>query len=330
MRIVIATGIYPPQVGGPAYYAKGLAEAYTELGHVAVPVTYGALLRLPIGVRHLAYLARLIPKMRSASAVIALDTFSVAMPAAVACKIMRIPLIIRTGGDFLWEEYLERTGEIILLKDFYNAPRALNVKEKLIVRMTRFALDRAKYIVFSTRLQRDIWTKAYEIDSSKTKIIENAIEPMLEPAPAAEKNFLWYVRPTAFKNAARVREAFSLAKKKFPDITLEEGQIPKAQLLERMKGCYAVILPSLTEISPNYVIDALRFHKPFIMDKYSGLADELAPYGLLVDPLKVEDIARGIEELASDDGYQRALGKAKQFNRARTYREIAQDFLALI
>ena len=27
MKIVVATGIYPPEVGGPSYYAQGLAEA---------------------------------------------------------------------------------------------------------------------------------------------------------------------------------------------------------------------------------------------------------------------------------------------------------------
>jgi hypothetical protein len=33
MRIIIATGIYPPEVGGPALYAKGVKESLERAGH---------------------------------------------------------------------------------------------------------------------------------------------------------------------------------------------------------------------------------------------------------------------------------------------------------
>lgn len=171
---------------------------------------------------------------------------------------------------------------------------------------------------------------AYKIDSGKTSIIENAIDVPLPSAVPTKKNFLWYVRPTVFKNSVRLHAAFAKAKEKYPDIILEEGQMPKNQLLEKMVTCYAVVLPSLTEISPNYILDALRFKKPFIMDKYSGLAEKLRPYGLLVDPLNEDDIIRGIEELASDEGYARAVAKVSAFNEVRSYSEVAQDFITLL
>jgi glycosyltransferase involved in cell wall biosynthesis len=330
MKILIVTGIYPPQVGGPAYYAKGLEEALGEAGHETKVVTYGALMRLPAGVRHAAFFVRLLPKLVWADRVIALDTFSVAWPLAWATRLVRVPFVLRTGGDFVWEEYLERTGEDILLKDFYIKERAYTIKEKLLLRATRYVLLRADKIIFSTVLQRDIWVAAYNIPESKTYIIENAIDAPLPSVPPQQKNFLWYVRPTAFKNSARLHAAFAKAKEQYPDIILEEGQIPKQQLLEKMASCYAVVLPSLTEISPNYILDALRFKKPFIMDKYSGLADKLGPYGMLVDPLDEADIVRGIEELASDDGYARAVAKVSAFNEVRSYSDVAQDFIKIL
>lgn len=328
--ICIATPLYPPDIGGPSYYAKGLSESLEALGYQTDLVTYGRLMRLPTGVRHLFFFLRLIPHMVRAHTLIVLDTFSVAFPVAVASSIFRVPFVVRTGGDFVWEQYLERTGDLMPLKDFYTGERNFTFKEKILLRATRFVLRRASVVIFSTKLQKDIWTQAYGIPARKTHIIENAVESALTGVEPTEKNFLWYVRATAFKNSKRVHEAFAIAKKKYPDIILEEGQLTKAELLERMKNCYAVILPSLTEISPNYILDALRFRKPFIMDKYSGLADQLGPYGTLVDPLSVDSIAEGIMELADSEGYARAKAKAESFALVRTYTDIARDFLEIL
>lgn len=329
MRIVIATGIYPPEVGGPSYYAIGLAEALRAEGIDVVVSTYGRLKKLPMGVRHIAYFARLLPRLFRADVCIALDTFSVAVPAALACRITRVPLIVRTGGDFVWEHYLERTKDPVPLPMFYAADRELSLKERVVLRLTKWALRRAT-IVFSTAMQRDVWLTPYGLEAARTHIIGNAIEGPLPAEAPAHKNFLWYVRPIAMKNGVRVRAAFEKAKAVHPDIALEEGMVPKQVLLERMKRCYAVILPSLTEISPNYILDALRFRKPFIMDKYSGMADELGQYGTLVDPLDVEDIARAIGELATAEGYKAACDRAAAFDKVRTYGDVAKDFLALI
>ena len=61
MKIVIATGIYPPQIGGPAQYAWGLAEALRTQNHDVKVVTFSTLLRIPTGVRHVVVALKLIP-----------------------------------------------------------------------------------------------------------------------------------------------------------------------------------------------------------------------------------------------------------------------------
>jgi glycosyltransferase involved in cell wall biosynthesis len=329
MRIVIATGIYPPEVGGPSFYAQGLEKALRALGHTPVVVTYGNLRRLPMGVSHALYFARLFPRFFGASAVVALDTASVAIPAALACALTGKRFIIRTGGDFVWEHYIERTGDTLPLVRFYVEHKGLSFKERLVFSLTKYALHRAT-VVFSTQMQRDAWLKPYGLALDHTRIIGNAADEPLPSEPPRTKNFLWHVRPIAMKNGERLHTAFAKAKNTCPDITLEEGMVPKTELLESMKNCYAVLLPSITEISPNYILDALRLHKPFIMDKYSGFAEWLAPYGLLVDPLDENDIARAIEELSELAGYERAVKKAAAFSYVRTYDDVARDFLKLI
>lgn len=329
MKIIIATGIYPPEIGGPAYYAQGLSEALRAAGHHAPVVTYGVFKMLPTGIRHLAYMFRLTPHLFGADAVVALDTFSVAFPVVILAQLFRVPVIIRTGGDFVWEHYLERTGDLLPLVRFYGEHKPLSLKERIIFALTRRALSRA-FVVFSTELQRDVWLKPYGLALGRTGIIGNAVDAPLPSESPRAKNFLWYVRPIAMKNGGRLHAAFARARATHPDITLEEGFVSKKELLERMKSCYAVVLPSITEISPNYILDALRFKKPFIMDKYSGFAGWLGPHGTLVDPLDENDIARALETLAEPAGYEEALKKAAAFSYVRTYDDVAQDLLALL
>lgn len=328
MKIVIATGIYPPQIGGPALYAQGLAEALREKGHVVHVVTFGSLLSYPSGIRHVLYLFRLIPRLWRADACIALDTFSVALPSLVGCTLFRVPFVIRTGGDFLWESYSERTAESVPFSLFYQTHSSFTFQEQVIFLLTRF-VTRHACMVFSTVYQRDVWVRVYHI-KNQTRIIENAIPEKVSAVAPRQKNFLWYVRPLALKNPERVHRAFLQAQKKYPDLRLEEGQVPHDELIARMSSCYAVILPSVSEISPNYILDALRCVKPFILTKECGYAEKLGPYGRLVDPLDEYDIAQAFEELATTEGYAKACEKVVQFNEVRPYAAVADDFISLL
>lgn len=327
MRIVIATPLYPPEVGGPSYYASGLADALRKKGHVVRVVPFGWLKRLPVGIRHIAYGFRVLTAVIASDVIIALDTFSVALPAVFIAQMFRKNILIRTGGDFLWEHYVERTGAEIPLTRFYASAPALSVKERKIYFLTKWALTRA-HVIFSTEFQRAIWLEAYGLKKERTHLIENAIEPMLPGEIPSQKNFLFFTRNLTLKNIPRMRSAFEAARRKFPEIVLEQGMVPKNALLEKMRSCYAVVLPSYSEVSPNYILDALRFRKPFILSKYSGYADLLKDFGLIVDPFDDDALTKAVESLASDAGYSEAVTRAARFSlKERTYDIIADEFI---
>src|SRR5688572_8529426 len=108
MRILIATGIYPPAIGGPAQYAKGLEDAFRHMGHLVTIKTYGTVeQKLPVGVRHVYFALKSMWAYFRADKIIVLDTFSVAWPMAMLASVFRKKYTIRTGGDFLWEAYVE-------------------------------------------------------------------------------------------------------------------------------------------------------------------------------------------------------------------------------
>ena len=120
MKILIATGIFPPEIGGPAEYAKNLQEIWTRQGHAVSVKIFSKFNKIPTGLRHLVYFFYILRKAVSADFIVCLDTFSAALPTVLWAVLFNKKIFLRTGGDFLWETYVERTGDLVLLKDFYN------------------------------------------------------------------------------------------------------------------------------------------------------------------------------------------------------------------
>ena len=158
----------------------------------------------------------------------------------------------------------------------------------------------------------------------------NAIEPKLEPVTPARKNFIFYSRQIALKNAPAFKRAFAAAKLVHPTIELDEGMVPHVELMERMRACYAVVLPSVSEVTPNYIIDAIRCGKPFLLTKYSGYAERFGEYGILIDPLDEQDMAHGVEQLADAATYEELCRHIATFNELHTYDDIAREFVMVL
>ena len=173
MKILIATGIYPPEIGGPAQYAKNLADVFGAEHKVTVKV-FSRFKMFPTGIRHALYFFSILPALSRTDYVIALDTFSCALPTVLGAKLFRKKIVIRTGGDFLWEEYVERTKKKVLFRNFYTEElENFSPKEKKIFSLTRWVLANASKIIFSTVWQRDIFVSAYQLNLAKTTTIEN-------------------------------------------------------------------------------------------------------------------------------------------------------------
>lgn len=329
MRIVIATPIYPPEVGGPAYYAKNLAAALQESGHRVRVVTYGKLKRLPFGLRQIVYSLRVAYAAFSCDGIIAFDTYSVGLPALVAAKLSGARLVVRIGGDFVWEHYVNRTKDLVPLPQFYLMRRSLDFSERAGFRITQLVVRHAR-LVFSSQWLIPIWAHAYGIDEKRAAVVENAIPAKLESVPYAKKNFLFFTRAIPLKNKELFEAAFKKAQVADPRISLETGTISQADLMEKMRSAYAVVLPSISEVTPNYIIDAIRCGKPFLLTKYSGYAERFKDYGVIVDPLSMEDMAQGIMRLAEPKEYERLKTNLAEFAHVRPYTAIASEFVALL
>lgn len=329
MRIILATGIYPPEIGGHSFYVVNLKESLEKMGHHVDVVLYGDLKKLPTGIRHIAYALRLWRAAKMADAVIGFDTFSVLVPLGFIAPFLRIPVLERAGGDFVWEQYNARTKDFLPLPHLYRYPDRWTLKDKISFRLIRFALSRLE-VVFSSAWQRDLWIMPYHLDPAHVHVIENAIPPRLEPLSPQWKNFMLYGRQIPLKNAEAFRRAFERARKHHYNIVLEEGVVSREELLEKLRSGYAAALPSISDITPNYIIESIICGKPFLLTKYSAYAERFKDFGVIVDPMSEDDMVRGINELMDPVVYQRLARNIAAFTEVRTYDDIAREFLALL
>ena len=119
MKILIATGIYPPTIGGPATYSKSIYEALNVKGHDARVAVYTDFSKkFPKGISHIAYFFHVLRLSRGVDIVYAQDPVSVGFPALCVARVMRKKFIVRIAGDYAWEQGVGRFGVKELLDDF--------------------------------------------------------------------------------------------------------------------------------------------------------------------------------------------------------------------
>lgn len=330
MKVLIATGIYPPQIGGPAHYAQELKKSLEKLGNTVHIATYGIERKIPTGIRHIVYFVRAIFALPGIKCIIALDTLSTGVPAVFAARLTGKKIIVRTGGDFLWESYVERTGEKIPLPEFYKTQRDFSLKEKIIFKLTTYLLQNASAVIFSTEWQRDIFKEGYNLDKKRSYIVENFYGKRSERTAPAKKNFLWAGRRITLKNVETLKKAFELVQKQNPDIALELlTNISHDALMEKVKTCYAVVVPSVSDISPNLILEGIMFGKPFILTRHTGFQKRLMGCGVFVDPLNAKELSEKIVYLADRNHYNGYVEHISHLSYTHSYDEIAQELLEI-
>lgn len=335
---MIASGIYPPDIGGPAQYARNLYETWKAEGHEVKVAAYRWERAAPPFIKHLLFMTKVMRKGWDADMILVLDNFLAAVPAMFACALMRKPYIIRTGGDLLWEWYVERTGELILFKDFYSKKRDFSLKEKIIDSLSRKAFKRADAVIFSSDWQKRIWEKEYGLDPEKAFIVENFCGERLEPLQAGagpeNRSFVAGTRPLKWKNVELLKDAFAdartmAARRGLEDIELDCGKAVYDSFVEKIRRSYAVILASLGDISPNMIFDAIRAGTPFILTKETGIADRVRECAVFVDPQDKKDIAEKVAWMADPKNRAAQAEKVRRFAWVHTWGQIGDEIISV-
>ena len=330
-KILIATGIYPPKIGGPAQYAKNLKIALENLGNTVSVRTFSIEDYLPTGVRHIFFFFKIIPNVIKSDTVIILDTFSVGLPTVLACKLFGKRSIVRTGGDFLWEQYVERTGKKVLLRNFYKDERHnFSKKENTIFRLSRWTMQNASTVVFSTEWQRDIFMDVYNLQKQNINTIENYYGMKGTSLAPQGKIFVASTRNLKWKNLDMLKRVFDKVGLEHPEAALFLDNAPYPDFMNKIKSCYAVVQVSLGDISPNLILDAIRYGKPFICTKEIGILPRITDVGIFVDPLDEDEVEKAVLALLDETEYKIAKEKVENFSFVHTWDDIAEEFIKIV
>lgn len=144
-KIVIATPLYPPDIGGPATDSFALAEQLRAQGKRVEVYAFGQVRHLPRLFRHSVYGFQLFRAARGAGCITAFDTVSVGVPAAFVAFLRRVPLVVRVPGDYAWEQGTQRFGVSDSIDDFQQ--KYYGVRVGLLRLAQRFTVCRAALVV---------------------------------------------------------------------------------------------------------------------------------------------------------------------------------------
>ena len=157
-KILVATPLFPPEIGGPATYAHMLESELPKYGFEVEIVPFAAARRWPKIIRHFVYYRTLVKKSRSADVVYALDAVSVGWPAMWAAKRTKKTFLLRVPGDYAWEQGQIRFGVKDTLDVFSENRNQYSIFVRVLARLQSKVASEAELVVVHSEYMKSIVT----------------------------------------------------------------------------------------------------------------------------------------------------------------------------
>lgn len=191
MNICMITGIFPPDIGGPATYVSRLAQALHQQGHAVRVVTLGENApALPFPVTRIS---RAYPlPLRLVILFFALLRHGwrsevwyvngLELPAVLAGKILRKRMIMKIVGDYAWERAMNNRLTTAAIDDFQQQRQVWQVE--LHKRLRAWLARQVNTVITPSQyLQRLVG--GWGVPAERIRVIYNAVEDV--PADLGEK-----------------------------------------------------------------------------------------------------------------------------------------------
>jgi glycosyltransferase involved in cell wall biosynthesis len=350
VRVVIVSGIWPPDVGGPASHAPELAAYLAGRGHTVAVVTTASVppapapypvrwvpRDTPAGVRH----ARVAWEVfRAAQRADVVYSTSMARRAALGAALARRPLVLKLTADEAYERE-RRSGRFDGDLDAFQRHRG-GVRVALLRTTRNAAVRRAAFVFTPSAYLRDVAT-GWGLPGGRMTVIPNPAPGVgtLPPRDVVRAELGLNGATLGFAGrlmAAKALEVGLSALARVPGVALlVVGDGPDRGRLERLTGelglagrvrflgarsrdevlrvlyaADAAVLPSRWENFPHLVVEALAVGTPVIASAVGGVPELVreGENGLLVPAGDVEALAGAIERLVGDAALRDRLARA--------------------
>lgn len=175
MKVLIATSIYPPAVGGTATYTKILYDNLPKHDVDVTVASFDNLKSLPMGVRHFLYFIKLLIDGIDKDVIYSQDSVSVGFPAMWAAKILKKKFILKISGDYAWEQGVQKFGVQDSLDDFVKDLREYHPQVLRIKKVQKKVAERADKIIVPSRYLKKI-VGQWGVNENKISVVFNAVD----------------------------------------------------------------------------------------------------------------------------------------------------------
>src|SRR5581483_7324428 len=192
MKILVATGIYPPQIGGPATYSKLVYDELPKRGIDVDVVSFGDFIGKPKFVRHFLYFKELLKKSANVDMIYAQDPVSVGLPALFVSQIRNKKLVLKVVGDYAWEQSTQRFGVTDSLDDFARHYSKYPWQVRVLKRIETYVAEGAARVITPSKYLKSILVD-WGIDPRKVTVIYNGfhMQPVKETPTQIRKRLKW-------------------------------------------------------------------------------------------------------------------------------------------
>jgi glycosyltransferase involved in cell wall biosynthesis len=340
MKVLITSGIWPPDVGGPASHGPELGRFLVARGHeVEAVTTAGA-----TGIEDGPFPVKAIPRDRALPIRLSAAALAVASAArgkdvvyaaglytrsSLASRLCSVPLVVKLAADPAYER-ARRAGYGGSLKDFQqqlSSPRSRYLKRQRAV-----ALSRAMRIIVPSRYLAEIVT-GWGVPPERVEVVPNPAPAIDFSEPREElrrrlgvsgPTFVFAGRfvkqknlPLAVDALRHVDGASLVLVGEGPEADTVTAAVASAGLSERvsikravardvaiawMRAADAAVLPSDWENFPHAAVEALAAGTPVIATAVGGVPEivESGVNGILVPPADVEALAAAMASIVRD------------------------------
>ena len=350
MNVLIVSGIWPPDVGGPASHAPELATFLTGRGHgVVVVVTadgqpavetypvHAVSRRIPVGIRHAAVAGEVARRARGADVVYATSMLG---RSALGATAARRPIVVKLVADEAYERARRRGLFTGGLDEFQRHEGDARIRA---LRKARdLALSRARHVVCPSGFLAALAVE-WGVPHDRVTVLPNP-GPDVRAVPTREEARMRLGldgEVLVFAGRLTKQKAFGDALDavgRCPGVTmvvagdgpaqpeLEErsralgltdrvrfvGPLDRAQVLELFRAADASILSSAWENFPHTVVEALSVGTPVISTAVGGVAEVVddGRNGLLVPVGDPEALADAITRFFGDPDLRERLSSA--------------------
>lgn len=306
-KILIATGIFPPDIGGPATYSKLLADKLPDRGFEVVIANFGEVRALPKIVRHIAYFFKVLARARGYDVVYAQDPVSVGLPAMLAAKILHKKFYLKVVGDYAWEQGVQRAGVTDDLDTFSREQAKYSFFVRVLKRIERRVALSANVIVTPSNYLKTIVTN-WGVPAEKITVIYNGFDApiLIEDKTTLRKKLgvegyalLSIGRLVPWKGFVMLIEMMPNLVKKISDTHLFiAGSGPDQALLEKKVAELSLNkhVTFLGKLSQEKLFEYIKASDTFILNtSYEGFSHQLLEVMALGTPIITTPAGGNIE-----------------------------------